>query len=149
MRARTHRRENITTCLDVLGCERIDHGYHILGDEAVVTRCRDEGITFTVCPTATAVCYFDPDDYTTHPIREMVARGLKVMINSDDPSMFHTDIGSEYVKMVNAAGWDAAKVREFSLNGVDGSWLPDDEKRRLRSEFEADLDRLERELAVA
>ena len=22
---------NITTCLDVLGCERIDHGYHILG----------------------------------------------------------------------------------------------------------------------
>ena len=64
------------------------------------TRCRDEGITFTVCPTATAVCYFDPDDYTTHPIREMVARGLKVMINSDDPSMFHTDIGSEYVKMV-------------------------------------------------
>ena len=32
-------------------------------------RCRDEGITFTVCPTATAVCYFDPEDYTTpsHP----------------------------------------------------------------------------------
>ena len=34
---------NITTCLDVLGCERIDHGYHILDDEAVVERCRDEG----------------------------------------------------------------------------------------------------------
>jgi adenosine deaminase len=140
---------NITTCLDVLGCERIDHGYHILGDEAVVTRCRDEGITFTVCPTATAVCYFDPDDYTTHPIREMVARGLKVMINSDDPSMFQTDIGSEYVKMVNAAEWSADKVREFSLNGVEGSWLPDDEKRRLRQEFEAELDRLESELQVA
>ena len=25
---------NITTCLDVLGCERIDHGYHILEDDA-------------------------------------------------------------------------------------------------------------------
>ncbi len=140
---------NITTCLDVLGCERIDHGYHILGDESVVARCRDEGITFTVCPTATAVCYFDPDDYTTHPIREMVAQGLKVMINSDDPSMFHTDIGSEYVKMVNAADWSADKVREFSLNGVDGSWLGDDEKRRLRQEFETELGRLEAELQVA
>jgi adenosine deaminase len=138
--------ENITTCLDVLGCERIDHGYHILGDEAVVARCRDEGITFTVCPTATAVCYFDPDDYTTHPIREMVAQGLKVMINSDDPSMFHTDIGSEYVKMVNAAEWDAAKVREFSLNGVEGAWLSDDERRRMRREFDAELTRLEGEL---
>src|SRR5919109_2944814 len=115
--------QNITTCLDVLGCERIDHGYHVLGDQSVVERCRDEGIYFTVCPTATAVCYFDPDDYTKHPIREMVAKGLKVMINSDDPTMFHTDIGTEYVKMVSAAEWEPDKVREFSLNGVDGSWM--------------------------
>jgi adenosine deaminase len=140
---------NISTCLDTLGCERIDHGYHILGDEAVVARCRDEGITFTVCPTATAVCYFDPDDYTTHPIREMVSRGLRVMVNSDDPSMFHTDIGSEYVKMASAAGWDAATVRRLSLEGVDGSWLDDDEKRRLRGEFGAELDRLEAALEAA
>jgi adenosine deaminase len=138
---------NITTCLDVLGCERIDHGYHILEDDAVVTRCRDEGIYFTVCPTATAVCYFDPEDFTSHPIREMVAKGLLVMINSDDPPMFHTDIGTEYVRMVEAAGWGPEKVREFSLNGVDGSWLAEDEKRRLRREFEAELEELEAELA--
>jgi adenosine deaminase len=137
---------NITTCLDVLGCERIDHGYHVLGDEAVVKRCRDEGIYFTVCPTATAVCYFDPDDYTSHPIREMVAKGLKVMLNSDDPPMFHTDIGSEYAKMVQAAEWEPAQVREFCLNGIDGSWAPDEEKRRLRREFAEELDRLESEL---
>jgi adenosine deaminase len=139
--------QNITTCLDVLGCERIDHGYHILGDESVVARCRDEGIYFTVCPTATAVCYFDPEDYASHPIREMVNQGLRVMINSDDPTMFHTDIGSEYVKMTNAAEWGPEQVREFSLNGVDGSWLDDGEKRRLRQEFEAELDALESELA--
>ena len=79
----------------------------------------------------------------------MVARGLKVMINSDDPSMFHTDIGSEYVKMAAAAQWGTDTVREFSLNGVDGSWLPDDEKRRLRQEFVAELDGLEAELETA
>ena len=134
--------QNIATCLDVLGCERIDHGYHILGDDALVERCRDEGITFTVCPTATAVCYFDPEDYTTHPIREMAARGLKIMVNSDDPSMFHTDIGTEYVKMANAAEWGVDTVRELSLNGVDGSWLSDDEKRRMRQEFTEELERL-------
>jgi adenosine deaminase len=140
--------KNITTCLDVLGCERVDHGYHVLGDEAVVNRCRDDGIYFTVCPTATAVCYFDPDDYTTHPIREMVAKGLRVMINSDDPPMFHTDIGTEYVKMVQAAEWGPDKVREFSLNGIEGSWMSDDENRRLRLQFEQELDRLEAELSL-
>ena len=50
--------------------------------------------------------YFDPT-LTTHPISEMVARACSCMINSDDPTMFHTDIGKEYVKMTNAAGWDA------------------------------------------
>jgi adenosine deaminase len=137
---------NITTCLDVLGCERIDHGYYILGDERVVDRCRDEGIYFTVCPTATAICYFDKDDYTTHPIREMVSKGLKVMINSDDPPMFHTDIGTEYVKMVNAAAWEPAQVREFCINGIDASWLDDDTKRRMRREFDAELDALQSDL---
>ncbi len=141
--------QNIATCLDLLGCERIDHGYHILGDDALVERCRDEGITFTVCPTATAVCYFDPEDYTTHPIREMAARGLKIMVNSDDPSMFHTDIGTEYVKMANAAEWGVDTVRELSLNGVDGAWLSDDVKRRMRQEFTEALDQLEAELATA
>jgi adenosine deaminase len=79
----------------------------------------------------------------------MAARGLRIMVNSDDPSMFHTDIGTEYVKMANAAEWGVGTVRELSLNGVDGSWLPDEEKRRLRDDFTKELDRLEAELATA
>jgi adenosine deaminase len=71
------------------------------------------------------------------------------MVNSDDPSMFHTDIGSEYVKMAEAAEWDMQRVRELTLNGVDGAWLSDDEKRRLRGEFAAELDRMEAELTAA
>jgi adenosine deaminase len=141
--------QNITTCLDVLGVERIDHGYHILGDADVVARCRDEGITFTVCPTATAVCYFDPNDFTTHPIRRMVDEGLKIMLNSDDPTMFHTDIGSEFVRMTNAAGWSPETIDEFVMNGIDGSWLDDSEKSRLRTEFRAELDELRSQLEPA
>jgi len=140
---------NIATCLDVLGCERIDHGYYVLEDEALVERCRDEGVCFTVCPTASAVCYFDPEDLSAHPIGGMVERGLNVMINSDDPPMFHTDIGTEYVRMASAAGWDAPTIRRLCLNGVDAAWLPDDEKRRMRAEFERELKRLEQALTVS
>ena len=70
------------------------------------------------------------------------------MINSDDPTMFHTDIGSEYVKMTEAAGWEPAQVREFVLNGIDGSWLEHSEKVRRRREFTDELDRLEAELQL-
>jgi hypothetical protein len=32
------------------------------------------------------------------------------------------------------------------LNGIDGAWLEDGEKRRLRAEFERELDELEPQL---
>ena len=63
--------ENAIACLDVLGCERLDHGYHVLDSPAVTARCRDDGVFFTCCPTSTSVVYGWPD-LTTHPIREMV-----------------------------------------------------------------------------
>jgi adenosine deaminase len=136
---------NITTCLDLLGCERIDHGYHILSDQAVIDRCLDEGISFTVCPTSTAVVYGWPD-LSSHPIIGMVDAGLTCMLNSDDPTMFHTDIGKEYVDMVPAAGWGLATVRELMLNGVEAAWLDDSDKVAMAAEFAAEFDRLALEL---
>jgi adenosine deaminase len=138
---------NVTTCLDVLGCERIDHGYYVLDDAAVTARCRDSGIAFTCCPTSTAVVYGWPD-LTAHPIKDMVAAGLKVTLNSDDPTMFHTDIGKEYVDLCGALGYGAAQVREFVLAGVDATWLDDTDRSTMRAEFAAELDRLDAELAA-
>jgi len=138
---------NIITCLDVLGCERIDHGYHIMSDEAVLRRCRDEGISFTCCPTSTAVVYGWPD-LTAHPIKDMVAAGLNVMLNSDDPTMFHTDIGREYVELCTALGYGQDTVRALVLNGVDATWLDDVDKAALRTAFTAELDALDTRLAA-
>src|SRR6266568_3310163 len=107
--------KNIVTCLDVLGVERIDHGYHILEDESVVARCRDQGLYFTCCPTSTARVYGWPD-LTKHPIKDMVASGLRIMLNSDDPTMFHTDIGKEYVDLCTALDYGPDKARELALN---------------------------------
>ncbi len=136
---------NITTCLDVLGCERIDHGYHILEDPAVVARCRDQGVFFTCCPTSTAVVYGWPD-LTTHPINAMMAGGLKVMLNSDDPTMFHTDIGEEYAKFCGQNDLAAEVVRRLVLNGVAATWLDDTDKASMRREFEAEMDALDKQL---
>lgn len=139
---------NIATCLDLLGCERIDHGYHILGDPALVQRARDEGLIFTCCPTATATVYGWPD-LTHHPIRDMVAGDLRVTLNSDDPTMFHTDIGKEFVDLCTALDYGPAQVRRFCLDAVDGTWLDDSDKRALRARVTAGIDALDAELAGA
>jgi adenosine deaminase len=140
--------QNVTTCLDVLGCERIDHGYHVLEDHAVTARCRDQGIYFTCCPTSTAVVYGWPD-LTTHPIKDMVAAGLNVTVNSDDPTMFHTDIGREYVELCQALDYDTEQVRRFALAGVEAAWLDDVDRAALATTFVKELDELERDLERA
>ena len=34
------------------------------------------------------------------------------------------------------------------MNGIDGAWLDDDEKRRLREDFERELDELDAQLEL-
>lgn len=137
---------NITTCLDVLGCERIDHGYHILEDPEVVARCRDDGIHFTCCPTSTAVVYGWPD-LTTHPINGMMRAGLLVHLNSDDPTMFHTDIGKEYVDFVGQNDYPPEIAKQLVHNGVDAAWLDDAERADLHRLFDDEIAALDKELA--
>jgi adenosine deaminase len=139
---------NITACLDVLGCERIDHGYHILEDEAVVARCRDEGIHFTCCPTSTAMVYNWPD-LTTHPINGMIKAGLLVHLNSDDPTMFQTDIGKEYVDFIGQNEYPAELAKQLVRNGVNATWLDDTDKKTMMAEFDAEIAELDTQLQEA
>jgi adenosine deaminase len=137
--------KNISTCLDLLGCERIDHGYHILEDDDVVARCRDEGIHFTCCPTSTAMVYNWPD-LTTHPINGMISAGLLVHLNSDDPTMFQTDIGKEYVDFVGQNRYPAELAKQLVRNGVNATWLDDSDKKTLMAEFDAEIAALDAQL---
>lgn len=139
---------NIITCLDLLNCERIDHGYHIIDDEEVLKRCRDEEVVFTVTPTSTAWGY-GWSDLSKHPIREMGERGLKIMINSDDPPMVKTDLEREYVILYEHMGFQADDFKRFVLNGVDGSWLDEETKRNWRREWSEDIDQLIEDLTFS
>jgi adenosine deaminase len=136
---------NISTCLDLLGCERIDHGYHILEDASVVERCVEDGIHFTCCPTSTAAVY-GWRDLTTHPINGMMGAGLLVHLNSDDPTMFRTDIGKEYVDFVGQNDYPPEVAKRLARNGIDASWLDPSEKSALHAAFEDEFGALDKEL---
>lgn len=134
---------NILTCLDLLQCERIDHGYFVLEDEAVVARCREQGVVFTTIFTTSRRAW---QPWRRESIKTMVAEGLRVSLGSDDPAMFPTTLSDEYVIAGLELGLPPAKIRQICLNGIEGSWLDASEKRRVRAEFEAEIDSLQREL---
>ena len=129
--------------IDVLGCERVDHGYHIVDDIQQMNRFAQEQILFTVCPVTTTVTTKWRDlDAEDHAIRVMADAGLKIMINSDDPPMLHTDLTNEYMLLMDKLKFGIEDIKTFILNGIDGAWLGESTKRQWRSEWSAEIGRI-------
>ena len=135
--------ENVGASLDLLGCERIDHGYHVLDDPALTAACRDRGVFFTVCPTTTThTTTFRDLSSPDHAIRRMVGAGLNIVINTDDPALFRTDLANEYALVARNFDLSPEQLKEISLNGLRASWLDEAIKRTWIAEWSAQIDHL-------
>ena len=88
-------------------------------------------------------------DLTAHPIKGMMAAGLLVHLNSDDPTMFHTDIGKEYVDFCGQNGYPPEVAKQLVRNGVDATWLDAPDKAALRASFDAEIVALDAELDLS
>jgi adenosine deaminase len=124
--------EYVRDTVDLLGCRRIDHGYHVVDDPELVDRCRDLDILFTVCPTTTLSTTIWRDlSARDHAIRRMIDAGLRVSIATDDPGLFMTELNREYVLVAENFELSDAKLREIALNGATHGWLSEDGKKDL------------------
>ncbi|KQR62495.1 hypothetical protein ASF89_13990 [Frigoribacterium sp. Leaf172] len=137
---------NTVTCLDLLGCDRIDHGYYVLEDDEVVARMRDEQVAFTVVSTTSRRSW---RPWRRASIEAMLDAGLRVIPASDDPGMFPTTLAAEYRIVHERIGATAEQVRSMALAGVDASWLPPAEKAELRGRFESEIAALDAEFGLA
>ena len=121
---------NVETAMDLLECERIDHGYTITDNPELAERAADQGIPFAVVPTNSYYLrtFTDEEWAVKHPIRRMVELGLKVFPNSDDPTMHHISISESWLLMMNWLGFSLADLRGFLVNSIDAAWVDDETK---------------------
>jgi adenosine deaminase len=134
--------ENIRTALDALGAERIDHGLSILEDLALTARLADDRVPLTVCPNSNVLIANRVASLADHPFRRMREAGLLATLNTDDPAMAGLDLGKEYRSVAEALDLSFEDMAAVALDGVEATWLDHDEKRRLRQEFEREIDEL-------
>ena len=126
----------VREALEVLDCDRLDHGYRLVDDPEVVAYAREHDVVFTVTPVSTTICSgwtLDPG----HRIRAMIDAGLRVAVSTDDAMFFRTDIGREYREGLADMGVDAATAKQIALNGIDGAFCDEEQKARLRADFRA------------
>ena len=135
---------NVRTAVEGLQVDRIDHGYTVLDEPAFARQCADRGIVFTVVPTNSYYLRtLAPDRWALdHPIRRMPGQGLRIHPNTDDPTMHRVTPTGAWRMMVECFGCDFDALRGFMDNGLDGAWMDDSTRRRLRSQFHETFDTL-------
>lgn len=131
---------HVLTLLDELGCDRVDHGYHVVDDPEITARCVEERVPFTCTPVSSDIGrYSGSGDGSHRRVAEMVEAGLLVTIDSDDPPMFGTDPTHDHRVLAHALGWGREELAQLTLNGVEASWLDASGRADLRARVEARL----------
>jgi aminodeoxyfutalosine deaminase len=121
---------SVWEALDHLHAERIGHGINCLADPRLVARLRETQVPLEVCPTSN-VCTGQVRDLASHPLPRLLAEGLFVTLNSDDPPMFGTSLNAEYERAAQAFGLTEAQLTMLAVNAVRASFLPHPRKQEL------------------
>jgi aminodeoxyfutalosine deaminase len=128
--------ETIWAALRTLGAERIEHGISAVGDPRLLEHLVEHEIALDVCPTSNVALRVVPD-LDAHPIRELVAAGVTVTVNSDDPPMFATDLNNEYAIAARLLDVDEKGVADLARAAVRASFATEELKATLTAEIDA------------
>jgi len=120
--------------LDLLGVERIDHGNRAMEDPELVARLRDEQIPLTVCPLSNVALKTAPPELADHLLPAMLAEGLLVSINSDDPAYFGGYVDDNFAAITAELALTPEQLGALAENSFTSSFLPEAEKESLRLE---------------
>ena len=127
--------ETIWDSLRDLGAERIGHGISAVRDAQLVAYLAEQEIPLEISPTSNvrtrAVASLDE-----HPLATLVAAGVPVSINSDDPPMFGTTLDAEYAVAARLLGLDARGIATLAQAAVNQSFLNPAAKSALLAEID-------------
>lgn len=130
--------ENVEEAVERLGAERVGHGVRSVEDARVVQLLRKRGVTLEVCPTSniqTGVVGRVWD----HPLPDLMAMGVPVSINTDDPSISDTTLTDEYQIAISAMRLTMDDIKSSIVRAAEASFQPEEERQRMAAWFQETL----------
>jgi adenosine deaminase len=126
----------VVEALDLLRVERVDHGVRALEDPALVDRLVAERIPLTVCPLSNVRLGVN-GSLDEHALPELLARGVLVTVNSDDPAYFGGYLGENLHQLRRVHALDDDTVALLARNSIEAAFLPDDRRAELLAAVDA------------
>lgn len=127
----------IRSALDELQVRRIDHGVRCTEDPDLVERLARERVPLTVCPLSNVkLCVFP--DLARHNLPALLAAGLCVTVNSDDPAYFGGYINQNFVELFAAQPQlGPREAWQLAANSFEASFVDDSTKAGWRLQLDA------------
>ncbi|MEK7720139.1 MAG: adenosine deaminase [Bacteroidota bacterium] len=127
--------ENIWAALDLLKASRIDHGNSALEDPDLVDVLGIYEIPLTSCPLSNLKLKVI-QKMEDHPLKEMMDRGIKVTVNSDDPAYFGGYLNDNFIAVADALQLSKEEIVQLVKNSFEASFISDGEKRTFLKKVE-------------
>jgi aminodeoxyfutalosine deaminase len=135
--------ESIRSVVDQLGAERVGHGIAAHSDSELMGSLAARRIPLENCiasnlRTGALARQLEKNEAqaSDHPLKVFLDRGIRVVLSTDDPAMFHTDLLSEY-RLAAELGLSPLELARLARASFEAAFLPPDEKRTLLDAFDA------------
>ncbi len=120
--------EYVWEALDLLKVNRIDHGVRSEEDPVLMQRLIQEKMPLTVCPLSNLkLCVVD--DMQQHNIHRLLQQGVKVTVNSDDPSYFGGYMNDNFFAIQKALNLSEAELKQLAINSFEAAFIDNTEKK--------------------